>query len=452
MPVITTSVFELLKIGPGPSSSHTIAPMRAGYDFYCLMQKLSPEQQADAMKVQVLLYGSLAATGRGHGTDRAVLGGLLGASPETCPADFLDTISLDFDRIVTLNIGGCSIPFRAADMHWDESQHDFPFSNTMVIRLTGTEGLLLEKEYYSVGGGFLQWKGWQEAMRGAPCYPYENASQLWKQLKKHRLSLDELMLANEKAITGMKAAEVNTRLDRIIDVMEDAVQRGVHTEGWLPGPVGLHRKAALMFQRAKELPQNSERLMTYLCSCAFAVAEENASGHLVVTAPTCGSAGVIPAVVHLLRHHQKLSRAAIRKALLGAVAVGFIARQNASISGAEVGCQGEIGVASSMAAALIALANGCELRIAENAAETALEHHLGMTCDPVKGYVQIPCIERNAMGAVKAYASFLIAREGLPDWHVVGLDKAIEAMNLTGRDLKPEYRETARGGLARSCC
>ncbi len=448
---ITTSIFDLLKIGPGPSSSHTIGPMKAGFDFYRLMQELSAGQQADATQLQVLLFGSLAATGKGHGTDRAVMAGLLGQSPENCPPDFLDAISLEQKKALFISIGERKIEFRDTDMLWDNSQHDFPFSNTMIIRLSGAGDLLLEREYYSVGGGFLQWKGWQMEQRGAPCYPYTNAAQLWKQLKKHRVSLPDLMLANEMAITGMKEPEINASLDRIIRVMEVAVQRGIATEGYLPGPIGLHRKAALMFQRAKDLPRNSERLLVYLCAYAFAAAEENASGHTVVTAPTCGSAGVIPAAIYLLRKHRKLPLETLRKALLGATAIGFLAKHNASISGAEVGCQGEIGVASSMAAALFALADGFEVRIAENAAETALEHHLGMTCDPVKGYVQIPCIERNAMGAVKAYTSYLIAREGLPDWHMVGLDKAIEAMRQTGQDMKSEYRETAQGGLARLC-
>ena len=263
--------------------------------------------------------------------------------------------------------------------------------------------------------------------------------------------VNELMLANEKAITGLNETEVNLRLDRIIAVMKESVRRGVHTEGFLPGPIGLHRKAALLYQRAKELPQNAERLLVYLCAYAFAAAEENAAGHIVVTAPTCGSAGVVPSIVSLLLNHYKLPIETVRGALLASVAIGFIAKQNASISGAEVGCQGEIGVASSMAAALLAFANDNGVRVAENAAETALEHHLGMTCDPVKGYVQIPCIERNAMGAVKAYTAWLIAREGLPVWHIVGLDNAVEAMNLTGRDMKVEYRETSQGGLARCC-
>ncbi|MHC1727587.1 MAG: L-serine ammonia-lyase [Syntrophobacteraceae bacterium] len=452
MAVITTSVFELLKIGPGPSSSHTIGPMKAGFDFFQMMKSVPKEKMAAASSLQVFLYGSLAATGKGHGTDRAILAGLLGKSPEDCPPDFLDTLVLERGTVMSLPAGDRTIPFRSSDMYFDAGRFDFPFSNTMIIRLSSIEGAILEREYYSVGGGFLQWKGWQESERGAPRYPYENAEQLWKRLKKHRLKLDELMMANEKAITGLDETEINRRLDRIIGVMEESVQRGVRTEGFLPGPIGLHRKAALFYQRAKSMPVNAERLLVYLFAYAFAAAEENAGGHIVVTAPTCGSAGVVPAVVALLRHHYKLPLEVVRRALLASVAIGFIAKQNASISGAEVGCQGEIGVASALAAALLAFAHDSGgVRIAENAAETALEHHLGMTCDPVKGYVQIPCIERNAMGAVKAYTSWLIAREGLPDWHIVGFDKAVEAMNLTGRDMRVEYRETSLGGLARCC-
>ena len=448
---IDTSVFELLKVGPGPSSSHTIGPMKAGRDFHQLAQQLGADLQQAATRIEVQLYGSLAATGKGHGTDRAVLAGLLGKTPETCPPDFLDGLVLDQDAQHALPLGQRTLPFTAADNRWDTAQHDFPFSNTLVIRLLAGERVLLEREYYSVGGGFLQWKGQVPSRRGAPRYRYENAAQLWKLLKKHRLRLDELMLANERAITGLATDEIERRLDHIVAVMEESVQRGIRTEGYLPGPIGLHRKAALMYQRAAALPQNAERMLVYLCAYAFAASEENAAGHVVVTAPTCGSAGVLPAVITLLRRHQKIPLVRLRAALLASLAVAYIAKANASISGAEVGCQGEVGVASSMAAFLIAYANDSDVVVAENAAETALEHHLGMTCDPVKGYVQIPCIERNAMGAVKAYTAWLIARDGLPDWHIVGLDKAIEAMNQTGRDMRPEYRETSRGGLAITC-
>ncbi len=452
MGVINTSLFELLKIGPGPSSSHTIGPMKAGFDFYQMTQGLPTADIEKATRLEVILYGSLAATGKGHGTDRAVIAGLLGQSPESCAPDFLDSIDLCKKKPVQMPVGDRWLTFRVDDLLYEPTRFDFPFSNTMVIRLYAEKSVLLEREYYSVGGGFLQWKGWEASPRGKPKYPYANAEELLKLVKKHRISLDALMMANEESITGTTTAEIEAKLDHVIAVMEDAVQRGLQTEGFLPGPIGLHRKGALMYQRAKALPQSSERLLVYLCAYGFAAAEENASGHIVVTAPTCGAAGVLPAIITLMRKHQKLSQAEIRKGLLASVAVGFIAKENASISGADVGCQGEVGVASSMAAALIAYANGAEVLVAENAAETALEQHLGMTCDPVKGYVQIPCVERNAMGAVKAYSSWLIAREGLPVWHLVGLDSAVEAMNQTGRDMKMEYRETSLGGLARCHC
>jgi L-serine dehydratase len=448
---ITTSVFELLKIGPGPSSSHTIGPMKAGHDFHALMKGLSEEAVACAESLSVHLYGSLAATGKGHGTDRAIVAGLLGRTPEDCPPDFLDTISFSPKDSIQIPVGNRFLVFGPSGIIFDMTPHDFPFCNTMRIILSGKGGVILEKEYYSVGGGFLQWKDWTEPVKGTPKYPYENTLELSKMLKKHRLKLHELMMANEQAITGCGTDEINSGLDRILEAMDVSVQRGIHTEGYLPGPIGLHRKAPLFYQRAKKLPQNADRFLLYLCAYAFAAAEENAAGHTVVTAPTCGSAGVLPGVISLLRHHQKTPREALRHALLAAAAVGFIVKHNASISGAEVGCQGEIGVASSMAAAFTAYAEDNDFGIVENAAETALEHHLGMTCDPVGGYVQIPCIERNAMGAVKAHTAYLIAREGLPDWHIVGLDKAVKAMVLTGRDMPVQYRETSEGGLAKCC-
>lgn len=451
MTVINTSIFELLKIGPGPSSSHTIGPMKAGYDFHLLLNALPEGKIRQATTLQIRLHGSLGATGKGHGTDRAVLAGILGQSPETCSSEFLDKISLTPKHPIPFPLQGKEIPVRVNDLIFDTSEHDFPYSNTMIIRLSGSGGTILEKEYYSIGGGFLQWKGWQEPQRGVPAYPYANTEELKKQMKKHHLRLHELMMANEQAITGMTAEAINRRLDQVLAVMDDAVTRGMQTEGYLPGPIGLHRKAPLIHQRAQKMSQSPDRFMVNLCAYAFAAAEENAAGHIVVTAPTCGSAGVIPGVVRLLRHHHKIPAATMRAALLAATVIGFIARQNASIAGAEVGCQGEIGVASSMAAALTAQAHDAEFAIVENAAETALEHHLGMTCDPVGGFVQIPCIERNAMGAVKAYTSYLIAREGIPEWHVVRFDKAVQAMAQTGRDMSTKYKETAEGGLAKCC-
>jgi len=327
--------------------------MKAGYDFHGLMHAIGEDRIKNAETLQVRLYGSLGATGKGHGTDRAVLAGLLGKTPETCPSDFLDTVSLSPKTAIPIPIRDKIIPFKSGDLIFDTSAHDFPFSNTMIIRLSGKGGTLLEREYYSVGGGFLQWKGWQETERGTPRYPYENVFELKKQMKKHHIKLPDLMMANEQAITGATADEISRRLDHILAAMEDAVVRGIHTEGYLPGPIGLHRKAPLLYQRVKKMSKNPDRFMVSLCAYAFAAAEENAAGHIVVTAPTCGAAGIIPGVVRLLSRHSKVPLPLLREALLAAVAVGFIAKHNASISGAEVGCQGEVGVASSMAAAFI---------------------------------------------------------------------------------------------------
>lgn len=232
MTAINTSVFELLKIGPGPSSSHTIGPMKAGYDFHCLMQQLPQEQQEKATELKVYLFGSLASTGKGHGTDRAVLAGLLGYQPESCSPAILDGINPDNPEGILLPLGRLKLLFKPTDMIWDNQQHNYPFSNTIVMRLYSKDNILLEKEYYSVGGGFLQWKGWQEPKQGVPRYPYANAEQLLKQLRKHRLRIDELMLANEIAITGCSKRQIKEKLDHIIKVMQQSVERGIVTEGF----------------------------------------------------------------------------------------------------------------------------------------------------------------------------------------------------------------------------
>lgn len=456
---ITTSIFDLFKIGPGPSSSHTIGPMRAGNNFLRLLQNLPPATMKQAQGLRVLLYGSLSATGRGHGTDRAVLAGLMGHEPASCSAQTLDSINVD--RRVSYTVKVCDHPLTISpdDIIFTTERRGgrrrraphFPYSNTLVIQLMGEAGVLLEREYYSVGGGFIEWKGCKPERRGRPIFPYANTVQLQAQLQRHRISLRALMIANEQAITSMAPGRIYEQMDAVLDAMMAAVKRGIVTEGYLPGPIHLHRKGPLLFQRAQKMGRSPDRFLVYLSAYAFAAAEENAAGHPVVTAPTCGSAGVMPAALYFLHRHSELPRAILRDALLAAAAVGFIIKHGASISGAEVGCQGEIGSASAMAAAFIADAHGQPFVILENAAETALEHHLGMTCDPVKGYVQIPCIERNAFGAVKAYTAWTIACGGIPEWHVVGLDKAVKAMAMTGRDMPCQYKETSRGGLARCC-
>ncbi|SKA92208.1 L-serine dehydratase [Paucidesulfovibrio gracilis DSM 16080] len=443
---VTTSLFELFKIGPGPSSSHTIAPMRAGRDFLRRCRALPREALHLAERFEVRLLGSLSATGQGHGTDRAVIGGLLDYCPEHCPADLLSRLTRP-EEPHRVDLGGREIPLQPGDIVFGAIHHDHPYANTMIFRLMGGEKILLEQEYYSVGGGFLQWKGWVAPETGNPEHPYSTMLDLRRALHRTGLPLHELILQNEQAVTGSSMPEVVEGLDRLVDVMLAAVDNGLNTEGVLPGSIGLNRKGPTLLLRACEKGIR-DRFLLELNAYAVAAAEENATGHCVVTAPTAGASGVLPSVIKVMLDGFKLPRMAVRRGLMAAAAVGFLCKHNASIAGAEVGCQGEVGVASSMAAAMLAYGFGHDFRVAENAAEIALEHHLGLTCDPVEGLVQIPCIERNAMGAVKAYNAYLIAAAELPAHHVVDLDRAIHAMAETGRDMNTKYKETSRGGLA----
>ena len=452
MQPITTSVFELYKVGPGPSSSHTIGPMLAAREFVEACERLDPAALAAASALEVRLYGSLAATGRGHGTVRAVLAGLVGHRPETCPPDILDAMQ-GFGQ-GALRLAGRELPFSEESVVFDLLTAPERHPNTIGFVLKDAGGnALLEKEAYSVGGGFIEWRGEVPAPRPAPVYPYASMEQLIGITQDTGKSLTEVLLANEQAITGLSAVEIGRKLEQIMRAMEDSVERGLETEGPLPGPLGLHRKAPALFTRYRQDPQMQDRPILALCACAFAASEENASGHTIVTAPTAGASGVLPSVLYVtknLRPTAGVFRKDLRDALLVAAVVGMLAKHNASVSGAEVGCQGEVGVASAMAAAFLAQLYGYPARVVENAAETALEHHLGLTCDPVQGYVQIPCIERNAMGAVKAYAAYQIASAVTPGLHMVGLDQAIRAMAETGRDMCAKYKETSQGGLAAS--
>jgi len=452
MPPITTSVFELFKIGPGPSSSHTIGPMLAAGEFLDWAGRLAPEGLAQARCVEVRLHGSLAATGQGHGTRRAVLAGLLGYRPETCPLDILD--SLAATGAWTFRAAGLEIPLSEDCVVFDTLHLPERHPNTLVFRLKDQAGnILAEREAYSVGGGFIEWKGDKPSSRLLPPHPFSTMAELRGIIAATGLSIPEVLMANETALSGLSPQEIGLRLEYVMRVMEDAVERGLEAEGPLPGPLGLQRKAKALFTRYRQDPQMQDRPILALCACAFAGAEENACGHTIVTAPTSGSAGVLPAVLYVtkvLRPTAGVFRKTLREALLTAAVVGMLAKHNASVSGAEVGCQGEVGVASAMAAAFLGQVNDHPASVIENAAETALEHHLGLTCDPVQGYVQIPCIERNAMGAVKAFAAYQIAAAEVPGHHMVGLDQAILAMAETGRDMCAKYKETAQGGLAAS--
>ncbi|MDC0335614.1 L-serine ammonia-lyase [Pseudodesulfovibrio sp.] len=449
MPAITTSIFELLKIGPGPSSSHTIGPMKAGYDFMERIHELPLDQRTAADNLEIRLFGSLSATGEGHGTPRAIMSGLLGYLPDACLPDVLEQFDAA-DKPFELDLDGQTISYRTNDIIFDAVQHDYPHSNTMIFRLKSGDTVLLERMYFSVGGGFLRWQGWEEPKRGKPIYPYSTMAELKAHLKANDIRLHELILANEKAITGMSEQEIYEGLDHISAVMENAVEIGITKEGVLPGSIGLQRKAAAMYKRAKEEQFQGGGFLKALNAYALAASEENAAGHCVVTAPTCGAAGVIPSILFMLKRHMGALQDEIRQGMLAAAAIGFLCKHNASISGAEVGCQGEVGVGSTMAAAFLSYARGYRFQVTENAAEIAMEHHLGLTCDPVDGYVQIPCIERNAMGAVKAYNAYLIASTLDESFQKVDLDKAIAAMAQTGHDMSRKYKETSLAGLAQS--
>ncbi len=446
---ITTSIFEMFKVGPGPSSSHTMAPMLAGLDFRGLMDALAPEQRERAAELTVRLLGSLSATCMGHGTDKAIITGLLGHAPASCPPKLPSGVLELPEEERTLALGPRGIALSRSILISGPIEHGYPFSNTLIFTLLdGEGGVLCERTYYSVGGGFLQWEGWTPPERGKPLHPFANAKELRRHVEEDGLTIPQIILQNEKALTGESRGVILGKLDGVIEAMRRSVDRGISAEGPLPGTLNVYRKAAHLARKADALDDPINRFLGLLNAYAFAVAEENAAGGIVVTAPTFGSAGVLPATLTMLEGYFSLGAEAVRNGMLAAAAVGFLAKHNAGIAGAEVGCQGEVGVASAMAAAMLAQARGHDALIVENAAEIALEHHLGLTCDPVGGYVQIPCIERNAMGALKAYNACLVATTEDVTRHRVTLDMALRAMAETGRDMSSKYRETSTGGLA----
>ncbi len=448
-PPIETTLFDFFKVGPGPSSSHTIGPMKAGNDFLERCRVLPDATLARVAAIRILLLGSLSATGRGHGTDTAVLAGLLGKAPEHCQPGMLSALAAHPEARHTLRLRQWEISLSLADITFGPVLHDAPFSNTLRLALVDAHGQsLLEMEYYSVGGGFLQWKGWTPPEHGHPVHPYGTMRELHEQLDRTGLTLHELILENETAITGMPRPRIFAQLEDIMDAMYDSVRRGLSASGRLPGKPGVWRKAGGLLERAKNQPYLVERFLGKLNAYAFAVAEENAAGGVIVTAPTCGAAGVMPALLYAMRQDLNIGERALREGLLASAAVGFLAKHNAGIAGAEVGCQGEVGVASSMGAAMLAHARGNTASVVENAAEVALEHHMGLTCDPVGGYVQVPCIERNAVGAIKAYNAALLATCEEAHQHLVTLDAAIRAMGETGREMSVKFKETGEGGLA----
>ncbi|WP_461084097.1 L-serine ammonia-lyase [Spirosoma flavus] len=451
---ITTSVFDLFKVGPGPSSSHTIGPMKAAFDFRQRLAQLPFEVQQQADSLHVHLYGSLSATGKGHGTDRAVVAGLLGWQPETTDPDELLKLLRDATVTYPVPVGERTILVGVPEIHFERKRYDSPYANTMVLKLKAGEQTLAGEEYYSIGGGFIIRKGEPEEspnQRSVP-YPYSTMAELKAQLTTCNLTLDDVLMANEMALTGRSRAEVNQRIDQILDFMHKAVRRGLRHKGTLPGSIKLSRKAPILFQQAKGMSQSSDSFLIFLNAYCLAASEENAAGGIVVTAPTSGASGVIPGLTYLAKHHFHYDRATLRAGMLAAAAIGFLVKHNASISGAEMGCMGEVGTASAMGAAFLTRCSQdvADISSIEASAEIAIEHHLGMTCDPIGGYVQIPCIERNAMGAVKAYNAYLLATSGAASFQKISLDAVIKVMKATGRDMSTKYKETSEAGLALS--
>ncbi|MBB6004719.1 L-serine ammonia-lyase [Arcicella rosea] len=449
---ITTSIFDLFKVGPGPSSSHTIGPMKASFDFLKEINLLSAPISSENLTIEIHLYGSLSATGKGHGTDRAIVAGLLGWKPDACdPIKFLKILKNPTEKY-PVKFHEYIIEVNADSFFFHKEKYDSPHANTMVLKLKDEEQLILEHEYYSIGGGFIYRKGEKQNTKSTVIlpFPYTSMKELKSHLSREKITLTELMLANEMALTGASKKEIEQKIDTILDFMHKAVKRGLKDNRVLPGTIKLRRKAPLLYQRAKNLAITSDSFLIFLNAYCLAASEENAAGNIVVTAPTSGASGVIPGITYLIKNHFHYAPSLMRDGMWAAAAVGFLVKHNASISGAEMGCMGEIGSASAMAAAMLTYCATKDINAMESAAEIGIEHHLGMTCDPIGGYVQIPCIERNAMGAVKSYNAFLLATAGDSSLQKISLDSVIKVMKATGKDMSKKYKETSEAGLALS--
>jgi L-serine dehydratase len=447
---IMTTIDEFYKVGPGPSSSHTIGPMRITYDFYQRCTKLPADQLAKATGMKVHLFGSLSATGKGHGTERAALAGVIGKEPATIDPKFLDDLAANPDQSFPVKLGEKTFSVTLNDIVYDAPKGDFPHPNTMTCRLMAGDAVQFEQEYYSVGGGFIEWKGYQPPKKGQPKFPYQTMKELQAHAAQNTLSIAQVVMANEVAVSGKSEAEINAFIDKISTAMVNIVKSGLGApSATLPGPIKLTTKAGEVYKRAMDDQYEKQRGVGVVAAYALAGSEENARGHLVVTAPTGGSAGVMPALVHAVGEGgRNLPQEKIRSGLLAAAAIGYLCKHNATLAGAEGGCQAEIGVASAMGAAFLAQAHDFDHQVIANAAESSLEHHLGMTCDPVAGFVQVPCIERCAFGAVKAWTGFMIASNEVPTHRRVDFDTTVAAMALTAKEMNAKYKETSEGGLA----
>jgi L-serine dehydratase len=442
------SVFDIFKIGVGPSSSHTVGPMKAARQFAAgLLQ-----QQLPVARISITLYGSLAYTGKGHGTDSAILLGLLGCEPETLDPDTVDDQLRQVhvrQEIVIPGIGMLAFdPER--DLLFEMKQELPRHTNGMRFVAQNKGGAtIFSEDYYSLGGGFVARGDEAEvaSQEGERLYPFTSGGELLQMSESNSMSIAELVEKNE--LHWRSKAEVEKRISDVWLAMQNCVTRGLATEGVLPGRLSVLRRAAKLHRKLLAREETTAMdAMDWVNVFAIAVNEENAAGGKVVTSPTNGAAGIIPAVIHYyMKFERNADEEGIKRFILVAGAIGILYKINASISGAEMGCQGEVGVACSMAAAGLVAANGGSNSQIENAAEIGMEHNLGLTCDPVGGLVQIPCIERNAMGAIKAINAARLAMQG-DGTHKVSLDQVIKTMRQTGLDMSTIYKETSEGGLA----
>jgi len=452
---MSISLFDLFSIGIGPSSSHTVGPMAAANQFLEQLHTGDIFHQVHRLKTE--LYGSLALTGKGHGTDRAILNGLEGHAPETVDPSMMVPRMQAIIQEQQLNLAGKKIIAFDPANDFILFQKEILPKHTNGLRFTAYDAnnnVLISQVYYSIGGGFIVTEenfGLDQPDQINLPYPFDTAEELLALCKHHQLSIAELMLENERVWRSTEA--IHAGMLKLANVMSDCIEQGFQHEGVLPGGLQVKRRAPGLYQKLNE-KQNTQHtdtssdVLNRLNLYAMAVNEENAAGGRIVTAPTNGAAGIIPAVLrYAQKAHGYTSNEDIYTYLLTATAIGILYKKGASISGAEVGCQGEIGVASSMAAGAFTALLGGSIEQIENAAEIAMERHLGMTCDPVMGLVQIPCIERNAMGAVKAVNASRMALMG-DGQHYVSLDKVIKTMLQTGKDMQSIYKETSLGGLA----
>lgn len=447
------SVFDLFKIGVGPSSSHTMGPMKAAALFTRQLQQHSALDSID--RVQVSLFGSLSATGKGHGTDRACLAGLMGFEPHEVEPDLLSNLLDVVAAEGKLQLA--SVHAVAFDLAQDMvfSEESLPFHpNGMTLAAFSGDECRYENTYYSIGGGFVVEDAHKDQAldteRAEPPHPFESAASLLEHCEKKNISVSQLVLENEMA--WRSEAEVKDGLASIWQAMDACVERGLSQKGRLPGGLDVPRRAEGLHRSLETTTDNlissTFNAMDWVNLYALAVNEENAAGGRVVTAPTNGAAGIVPAVLRFyMRFSENPQPEDVRGFLLAAAAIGMLCKKNASISGAEVGCQGEVGSACAMAAAGLAEVLGGTPAQVENAAEIGLEHNLGLTCDPIGGLVQIPCIERNAIAAAKAINAAQMALRG-DGSHYVSLDDVIKTMRETGADMMEKYKETSRGGLA----